>query len=103
MDFIISQMEYRVQRLLNKAPKIPYTNSGIASIESEVAGVLNKAYRNGIIADDDEGLPLYWTHFKKREEMSAEDRANRIYTGGKFSFELAGAIHTVKINGEMII
>lgn len=103
IDFIISQMEYRVQRLLNKAPKIPYTNAGIASIESEVIGVLNKAHRNGIIADDDEGLPLFSTNFKKREEMSAEDRANRIYSGGKFSFELAGAIHTVKINGEMII
>lgn len=102
MDFIISQMEYRVQRLLNKAPKIPYTNAGIATIESEVVGVLNKAYRNGIIAEN-EGLPLYSTNFRKREEMSAEDRGNRIYTGGKFSFELAGAIHTVKINGEMII
>lgn len=102
-DFIISQMEYRVQRLLNKAPKIPYTNSGIAGIESEVVGVLDKAFRNGIIAADDEGLPLYSTNFKKREEMSAEDRANRIYTGGKFSFELAGAIHTVHISGEMII
>lgn len=102
-DFIISQMEYRVQRLLNKAPKIPYTNSGIAGIESEVVGVLEKAFRNGIIAAGDEGEPLYSTNFKKREEMSAEDRANRIYTGGKFTFELAGAIHTVTINGEMII
>lgn len=101
-DFIISQMEYRVQRLLNKAPKIPYTNSGIAGIEAEVVGVLEKAYRNGIIAEN-EGEPLYSTNFKKREEMSAEDRANRIYTGGKFTFELAGAIHTVTINGEMII
>ena len=103
VDYIISQMKYRVQRLLNKAPKIPYTNAGIASIESEAIGVLNKAHRNGIIGDNDEGLPLYSTNFKKREEMSAEDRANRIYTGGKFTFELAGAIHTVKINGEMII
>lgn len=102
VDFVISQMEYRVQKLLTKAPKIPYTNAGIANIESQIVGVLEKAYRNGIIADD-EGLPLYSTNFKKREEMSAEDRANRIYTGGKFSFKVAGAIHTAEINGEMII
>lgn len=102
VDYIISQMEYRVQKLLNKAPKIPYTNSGIAGIEAEVVGVLEKAYRNGIIGEN-EGEPLYSTNFKTREEMSAEDRANRIYSGGKFTFELAGAIHTVQVNGEMII
>ena len=102
IDYIISQMKYRVQKLLNKAPKIPYTNAGIANIESQVVGVLEKSYSNGIIADD-EGSPLYSTNFKKREEMSAEDRANRVYTGGKFKFELAGAIHNATVNGEMII
>lgn len=102
IDYIKSQIEYRVQKLLNKAPKIPYTNAGIGGIEAEVIGVLNKAFRNGIIAEN-EGLPQYSTNFKTREEMSAEDRANRVYTGGNFSFDLAGAIHKVHIDGELVI
>lgn len=102
IDFIVSQIEFRVQKLLNKAPKIPYTDSGIAGIEAEVVSVLEHAFRNGIIADK-EGEPQYSTNFKTREEMSAEDRANRVYTGGNFSFDLAGAIHSVHISGQLII
>ena len=103
IDYIIGNMEYRVQKLLNNSPKIPYTDSGIGSIESEVKGVLEMAYRNGIIADDAEGLPMYQTNFKSRSQMSAQDRANRIYTGGNFRFDLAGAIHKVSVQGELVI
>lgn len=101
-DYIISQIEYRVQKLLNNASKLPYTNAGIAAIEAEVVGVLNDAYANGII-DTKEGVPDYSVNFKTREQMSATERANRIYSGGNFSFTLAGAIHTVTINGELVI
>lgn len=101
-DYIISQIEYRVQKLLNNAAKLPYTNAGIAAIESEVVGVLNDAYNNGMI-DEEDGAPAYTVNFKTREEMSAADRASRIYKGGNFTFKLAGAIHTVTINGELVI
>lgn len=101
-DYIISQIEYRVQKLLNNTSKLPYTNAGIAAIESEVVGVLNDAYTNGII-DAKDGIPDYFVHFKPREEMSAADRASRIYSGGNFTFTLAGAIHTVTIKGELVI
>lgn len=101
-DYIISQIEYRVQKLLNAASKLPYTNAGISAIESEVRGVLNDAYNNGII-DEKDGVADYTVTFKTREQMSAADRANRIYTGGNFTFTLAGAIHNVEINGELVI
>ncbi len=103
IDFIKGNIETRVQKLLNNEPKIPYTDSGIASLELEVKGVLEMAYRNGIIADDEMGLPMYETNFKTRSQMSAQDRANRIYTGGNFRFDLAGAIHTVTVYGELVI
>ena len=101
-DYIQSQIEYRVQKLLNNAPKIPYTNAGISAIESEVVNVLEDAYRNGMI-NENEGVPDYTTSFQTREEMTEANRSNRVYTGGNFTFKLAGAIHEVEVHGELVI
>ena len=101
-DYVISQIEYRVQKLLNNSPKLPYTNAGIAALESTVVGVLTDAYNNGII-DSVDGTPSYTVDFATREDMSLSNRQNRIYTGGNFSFTIAGAIHSVEIHGELVI
>lgn len=102
IDYIKSKIEYGVQKLKNNSPKIAYTNAGISAIESEVVSVLEDAYGKGII-NEVEGAPDYTTSFKTREEMTAEDRANRIYTGGNFRFGLAGAIHETEVFGELVI
>lgn len=102
-DFIISNIEYDTQKLLNNSAKVPYTDSGIAQLENCTINVLKTAYNMGIIADDDNGIPMFATNFLPRADMSEADRASRIYTGGIFSFSLAGAIHKVEINGELII
>lgn len=101
-DYIQSQIEYNIQKLLNNNPKVPYTNSGISALESVVVSVMEDAYSKGIIADDD-GVAAYTVSFKSRDEMSEEDRKNRKYTGGAFSYTVAGAIHEVEIHGELII
>lgn len=100
-DWIIKNIEHQAQYLLNQSKKVPYTDIGIAQMESVVINVLKQAYQNGMIADTTDGLPAFSTNFAKRDEISVEDRANRIYTGGKFEFTVAGAIHEAVIHGEL--
>lgn len=98
-DFIIQSIGTNVQKLFNRTKKISYDNNGIAQIESEVKTVLKRADLNGMIAHDDDGLPLYSTSFKTRSQVDPTDREKREYNGGSFTFELAGAIHKTKIKG----
>jgi hypothetical protein len=98
-DYVKSSIEYSIQKLLNSTPKIPYTAAGIAQIEGTVRNVLQSAHNQGIIASDENGIGLYGTTFKSRDEVNPADRAERTYNDGSFFFELAGAVHAARING----
>lgn len=102
-DYIILNVEYKAQKLLNDSPKLTFDNVGISQLENVVTDVLNEAYNLGIIATNDDGTAAYSTNFASRSETSAGDRADRHYKGGKFTFDLAGAIHTATINGTLNI
>lgn len=100
-DWIIRNITYDAQKILNINSKISFTNAGISQLENVVTNVLRKAVKAGMIAEDENKKPLYATSFATREEIPAEERKNRKYEGGKFSFELAGAIHEATINGTL--
>lgn len=100
-DYIIKNITYRTQKALNAADKIPYDDTGIAQLENICVDVLQDAYNNGMIAVDADGAPDYSVDYAPRSETAAGDRAERNYKLGKFSFALAGAIHTATINGEI--
>lgn len=103
-DYIIQQITYRTQKLLNQVKKIPYTNAGIAQLENVTLTVLKEAAMSGMIAYNDEaGSYEYSTNFGLRDEQPDSDRAARKYAGGTFSFKLAGAVHEVEIIGEIEI
>lgn len=92
-DWIKSQLEYKIQKVLNNNLKVPYTNAGIAMLESAATSVMADAKSRGI-------LDNYTINFALREDTSAEDRATRRYLGGNIKYEMAGAIHTVEITCE---
>lgn len=98
-DYIISNIVYQGQKLLNNNPKLTFDNIGISQLENVVTGVLADAFENGIIAANAEGAAAYTLNFATRAETSDSDRAARTYKGGNFTFELAGAIHNATING----
>ena len=102
-DYVIAEIEYAGQKLLNDNKKIPYDNVGIAMIEATVVTCLKRAYNKGIIANNEDGSPAYSVYCLTRAEVDAGDRANRIYRGCSFSFGLAGAIHNVPIKGEILV
>ncbi len=93
-DYLINNIQYAVQKQINKTAKIPYTNEGIASIEAVVNGVLQSALTNGLIAE-------YSTDFPDVSYTTEADRADRKYNLGKFRFRIAGAIHNVDIVGTL--
>lgn len=102
-DYVIRNIAYKSQKLLNGSPKLAFDNTGISQLEGVVTNVLKEAFLMGIIAEDEDGLPLYSTNFASRAETSASDRTERNYKGGKFSFDLAGAIHYATISGTVEI
>lgn len=102
-DWLIMQIEYRLQQALIHNDKIPYTNNGINYLASIVVDVLNSAWQNGMINTTDGGAADYTVNFAPRSETKESDRAARRYVEGKFSFGLAGAIHTVTVNGTILI
>lgn len=102
-DWVRLNLEQQIQTLLSTSDKIPYTDAGIAQIESVVTNVMETAVRNGIIATDADGLPIYTITALSRSEVSEVDRAARKYNGLSFQFELAGAIHEAAVKGEILI
>lgn len=102
-DWTIRNIGYSCQKALNSAPKVPYDNRGIGMLEAATNGVLKNADNMGIIAHDEADVPVYATNFGTRAEASASDRASRAYTLGRFSFDLAGAIHTATVNGAVTV
>lgn len=102
-DYVIQQITYRIQRQLNSSLKIPYTNNGIALLESVVIDVLQGAFNNGIIAAKEDGSPDFSVNFALREDTTEEQRSTRKYIGGQFTFALAGAVHYVEITGEITV
>ena len=102
-DYIISNIVYQGQKMLNNSKKLPFDNVGISQLENVVTGVLADAYRMGIIASNEDGTAAYSTNFATRADVPASDRAARTYNGGNFSFDLAGAIHNATINGTVVV
>lgn len=102
-DYIISNIVYQGQKLLNNSKKLSFDNVGITQLENVVTNVLADAFNNGIIAVNEDGEPAYSTNFAGRADVSAGDRAARKYNGGKFSFDLAGAIHNATVNGTIVV
>lgn len=102
-DYIVQSIEYETQKVLNQSDKVPYDNTGISILENVCVNVLKDAANNGIIAVTDEGVPDYSVSYKPRSDTKDSDRAARKYIEGSFRFALAGAIHTVEINGTIEI
>lgn len=102
IDYVVQNIEYRIQKLLNRSAKISYDDGGISLLEAEVSTALQDAYMNGIIATKADGItPAYSVSFAPRSKTTEADRASRVYKYGSFSFELAGAIHECIVNGEV--
>jgi len=97
IDWLQARLEEDVFILLATHEKIPYTDSGIASVEAVVKAVLDEAVTVGFL---DVG---YTVTVPKIGDVDPIDRANRVLKGIKFRAVPAGAIHVVEIDGEVSV
>lgn len=103
-DWIKASLETDLQKLLSTSKKISFDAAGIAQIDATVTAVLTTATNNGIIAIKPESnAGQFNVTAASREESSAQDLATRNYTGLKFDYTRSGAIHTVRVNGQINI
>ena len=95
IDWLTARIQEYVFSVLVNNPKIPYTDAGIAIIESEVKRVLQIGVNNNLLASD----PVPTTSVPKASSVPSVDKANRILKNVRFQATLAGAIHAVEIRG----
>ncbi|MED3932964.1 DUF3383 family protein [Priestia megaterium] len=100
-SWIKTNIETSIQKAFADNGKVSFDARGIALLDGSVTTVLQQGFKQGIIAIDGDNNPLYTVTTKAREEMPAAERAQRIYNGLSFSFELAGAIHEANIKGQI--
>jgi len=99
VDFIHARMQEAIFAKLANLPKIPYTNKGAGIIENEMDAVLQLAENQGILTND----PKYSITIPDVRSISFNNRASRILPNIKFEGVLAGAVHSMTINGVVTV
>lgn len=99
VDWLTARIQEFVFSVLVNNPKVPYTDAGIAVIESEVKRALSLGVSNDFLASD----PAPRTSVPKAADVPPTDKANRILRNVKFTATLAGAIHAVVIRGTVSV
>ncbi len=97
IDWLTARIKERIFTRLVNAAKIPYTNAGIAVIETAVREQLDIALDQGLIAPE----PAYTVTVPDVLDTDEINRQNRELIGVNFRARLAGAIHYTEVRGEV--
>lgn len=100
--FLKARMAESVFRLLALKEKVPYTDAGIALVVAEIEGILNLAFKMGIVADE-EGIPQFSITPPRRKDIPKNNIAKRILPDLRWRCVVAGAIENVEIRGVMTL
>lgn len=99
IDWLTARIQEEIFGNLVRQAKVPFTDKGIAVIESAVRAVLERGVKAGGIASSQD----YTVTVPKSADVSANDKAARSLTGVHFTAVLAGAIHAVEIAGNVTL
>lgn len=95
VDWLEARMQEDIYSTLINVPKIPYTDNGVAIIESLIRKRLLIGIRVGGLSDD----PAFTITVPKVADVPNVDKAARLLPDVEFAATLAGAIHKVEIRG----
>jgi hypothetical protein len=96
IDWTSARMKERVFTILAQNPKVPYTDAGISMLAGAVRSVLSDGVAVG-------GYASYQVQVPTAASQSSADRAARVVRNLNFSAILAGAAHTVAIQGTVSV
>jgi hypothetical protein len=95
LDALQSDILTSVFGTLAGASKVPYTDAGIAQIETALRGALKRGTDKGILTSD---TPFTVT-VPVNANVSAADKTSRTLNNVFFTGKLAGAVHSANIQG----
>lgn len=96
-DFLEARIEENVTTLLLTSKKVPYTQSGINQVVSVINDVLQPLGDTGVLSTDSSGSPEFTVDAPNINDVSDNDKANRVLNDIVVTAKLAGAIHIVNI------
>lgn len=99
LDWCAARVAEDVFSLLANADKVPYTDAGAVGVGSVIKAVLDEGVAVGGFAS----TPEPTVTVPKVASQSTGDRAARKLAGIKFTATLAGAVHSVNIQGVVSI
>ena len=100
--WVRATMQGKLENFLQDNGKVPYDQTGITQLSGVVTQVLEQAYQQGIIQQNEAtGKGDYSVTASPRSAQSQVDLSNRHYGGLGFTYHAAGAIHTLTVNGEV--
>lgn len=98
LDWLSNNVKSKIAISLLSSDKIPYTNQGIAIIESMVRSSLNEAVDREIIDSDSVTIEV-----PDIRDISLQDRNNRKLPDIRFEGRLSGAIHKIIVQGTVSV
>ena len=98
VDWLKARIQEAIYSRLVNLKKIPYTDSGVTVVTTEVKQVLKRGEDQGILAPGE-----YAVTAPAVADVSVNDRANRLLPDVNFTGRLAGAIHDVIVNGTVTV
>ena len=90
-DSLVTDIQAAVYDVVSEGDKLPYTNEGIAAIQSAIRGVLFDAVKKGVLA----ASPAPVVSVPDVGDVDPSDKAARVLPDVTFDATLAGAILTV--------
>lgn len=98
VHWLTEDMTVSLKSLLfnQKGGKVPYTNQGIARVRETVQSSLQRAVNRGFLDSYTLTVPLI-------TEVNPQDFIDRVLKGVSFTGILAGAIHTVEVQGQVTV
>lgn len=108
IDWLTARVQESVYATLVNMPKVPYTNVGITMVESAIEQPLIVGQNRGGISptlfdDDDVQIGGYVISVPALADVPTADKTARLLQDVNFTAWLAGAIHTVQINGVVTV
>lgn len=95
LDWFTARVQEGIYALFVSVEKVPYTDGGVASLESIVRAKIEEGIRVGGISREDG----YTVVSQKVAEVDPQLRQDRVFPDIEFEFRLAGAVGEVTVKG----